>query len=67
MVSPIIGVRTLQQFEDNIAALAVELSTEQVATLDAASRVEMGFPHDMLDSPMSGMMFGGITVEKRRN
>jgi aryl-alcohol dehydrogenase-like predicted oxidoreductase len=67
VVSPIIGVRTLEQFEDNIAALAVELSPEQISVLDAASRVEMGFPHDMLDSPMSGMMFGGVTVEKRRN
>jgi aryl-alcohol dehydrogenase-like predicted oxidoreductase len=66
VVSPIIGVRTLQQFEDNIDALSVELSTEQIATLDAASRVEMGFPHDMIESPMSSMMFGGVTVEKRR-
>jgi aryl-alcohol dehydrogenase-like predicted oxidoreductase len=66
VVSTIIGVRTLQQFEDNISALSVELSPDQIAALDAASRVEMGFPHDMIDSPMSSMMFGGVTVEKRR-
>jgi len=67
VTSTIIGVRTLAQYEDNIAALALAFSPEQIAALDAVSRVEPGFPHDMLDSPMSGFMFGGVTVEARGN
>lgn len=66
VASTILGVRTLRQFEDNLAALDVEFSPEHIAELDAVSRVEPGFPHDMLDSPMSGFMFGGVTVEKRK-
>jgi aryl-alcohol dehydrogenase-like predicted oxidoreductase len=45
-VIPIIGARTLAQLEDNLGALDVELADEQVARLDAASRIELGFPQD---------------------
>jgi aryl-alcohol dehydrogenase-like predicted oxidoreductase len=46
VVIPIIGARTVEQLEDNLGALDVELSDEQLARLDEASRVELGFPHD---------------------
>ena len=46
--APLIGARTLRQLEDNIGALGVVLSAGHLAGLDAASRIELGFPHDFL-------------------
>jgi aryl-alcohol dehydrogenase-like predicted oxidoreductase len=65
VTSPIIGARTLAQFEDNLGALDVVFDGDQIARLDAASRVEMGFPHEMLNGAVLGMAFGGVTVERR--
>ncbi len=45
-VIPIVGARKMAQFEDNMASLTLELSPAQVAALDAATAVELGFPHD---------------------
>lgn len=44
VVAPIIGARTLEQFEDNLGALAIELTPEHAKRLDDASRVPMAFP-----------------------
>ncbi len=46
-VIPIIGARKVSQLQDNLASLELELSTEQLKTLDEASRVELGFPYDL--------------------
>jgi aryl-alcohol dehydrogenase-like predicted oxidoreductase len=48
IAAPLIGARTLRQLEDNLGALEVELDGEARAELDAASRIELGFPHDFL-------------------
>jgi len=45
-VIPIIGARKLKQFEDNLASLTVNLTPEQVQSLDDASSILLGFPHD---------------------
>ena len=63
VTSTLMGVRTLAQLEDNLRALDVQLETEQVARLDAASRIEMGFPHELINSPTAHHMFGGVDVE----
>jgi aryl-alcohol dehydrogenase-like predicted oxidoreductase len=47
-VLPIIGPRTPAQLADNLAAAQVALTAEQLARLDAASHVPLGFPHEML-------------------
>jgi aryl-alcohol dehydrogenase-like predicted oxidoreductase len=51
-VTPIIGATTEEQFAENLGALDVELSVEQVERLDAASAIEHGFPHDWLRLPV---------------
>ncbi len=48
VTSPLIGARTFRQLEDNIGALGVTLGAAQLATLEAASQVSLGFPHDFL-------------------
>ena len=58
VTAPVIGVRTLRQFEDNIGALDVVLTAEHLAALDAASRIEPGFPHDFLQYDF---IRGGLT------
>jgi aryl-alcohol dehydrogenase-like predicted oxidoreductase len=67
VASPILGARTFAQLQDNLGALDLTLSAEQIARLDAVSRIELGFPHDFLGSAASmGMMFGGVKVATRR-
>jgi aryl-alcohol dehydrogenase-like predicted oxidoreductase len=46
---PILGARRLAQLEDNLGALTLTLSSDQLERLDAASRIERGFPLDLLD------------------
>jgi aryl-alcohol dehydrogenase-like predicted oxidoreductase len=46
-VIPIIGARKLSQLQDNLASLELTLSADQVKTLDEASRIDLGFPHDL--------------------
>lgn len=45
---PILGARTADQLEESLACLQVELSPDQLARLDEASAIELGFPYDFL-------------------
>jgi aryl-alcohol dehydrogenase-like predicted oxidoreductase len=56
---PIIGPRTLAQLENNLAAIKVTLSPEQVARLDEASAIPAVFPFRMLDNPETRQGFTG--------
>lgn len=47
-VVPILGVRTVAQAKDNLGCLDLVLGPSHLAALDAASRVELGFPHGFL-------------------
>ena len=60
-VIPIIGARKLAQIEDNIQSLDVTLSPEQLARLNKASAVSLGFPHDfLLLDPVKAIVYGGM-------
>ena len=65
VASPVIGVRTPAQLEDNLGALDVDISAEQLARLNAISAVPPVFPLDVLKGPAEGMMFGGVKVQER--
>jgi aryl-alcohol dehydrogenase-like predicted oxidoreductase len=65
VAAPVVGVRTPEQLADNLGALEVEITDEQLARLDAISAVEKTFPMDVLKSPAEGMMFGGVKVAER--
>ena len=58
---PIIGARTLEQFEHNLIALDLELPTEALTRLDAISAVAPAFPHDFLQMPLPRMLMSGGT------
>ena len=55
VTSTILGARTLQQLDDNLAAADVRLTTEESAALDAASQLPVG------DYP-----YGPLGAEQRR-
>jgi aryl-alcohol dehydrogenase-like predicted oxidoreductase len=60
-VIPIIGARKLAQLQDNLNSLTLELNGEQVAQLNEASAIELGFPHDFYEMEMvKGLVFGGM-------
>ncbi len=60
-IIPIVGARRLEQFRDNLACLDLKLDDAQLARLDAASRIELGFPHDFYSNEMvTGLVYGGM-------
>jgi aryl-alcohol dehydrogenase-like predicted oxidoreductase len=60
-VIPIVGARRLQQFLDNLACLDLKLGESQIARLDAASHVKLGFPHDLYSRDLvAGLVYGGL-------
>jgi aryl-alcohol dehydrogenase-like predicted oxidoreductase len=60
VTSIIIGARRLSQFEENIRALDVTLTAEELARLDAITEPTLGFPQSML--PMAAAMTNGGTT-----
>lgn len=66
VTAPIIGARTLAQLEDNLGALEVALDEGQQARLQAASAIDLGFPHDFLARPMTkAIVSGGLDIRPR--
>jgi aryl-alcohol dehydrogenase-like predicted oxidoreductase len=45
-IVPILGARTRDQLENNLAALDLDLQPDELDRLEAVSRIELGFPHD---------------------
>ena len=61
VTSTIIGARRLDQLEDNVKAVDVRLTAEELAKLDALTKPTLGFPQNM--QPMFPMIHnGGTTV-----
>jgi aryl-alcohol dehydrogenase-like predicted oxidoreductase len=61
VTSTILGARTLAQLDDNLTALDVKLTPEQVAALDALSAPTLNFPANFLKAA-NVFMHGGATV-----
>ncbi|MET0255612.1 MAG: aldo/keto reductase [Luteibacter sp.] len=64
-VIPILGARTAAQFEENLAALEVSFSDEQIRKLDEASAVAPIFPHSFLPR-VHPQVLGGVEVTRPR-
>jgi len=60
VTSIIIGARRMSQFEENIRALDVALTAEEMARLDALTAPTLGFPQSML--PMAAALLNGGTT-----
>ncbi|HEY0332724.1 MAG TPA: aldo/keto reductase [Stenotrophomonas sp.] len=57
-VLPILGPRTPEQLADNLAAVDVALSAAQIARLDAASAIALGFPHEVVANSRDALTGG---------
>jgi aryl-alcohol dehydrogenase-like predicted oxidoreductase len=63
-VIPIIGVRTEQQFADLAGACGFTLDDPSMEELDAATRIDLGYPQSLLGGPAGRrMMFGELAGE----
>ena len=60
VIIPLLGAAKVTQLQENLDSLKITLDTAQLAKLDAVSRIELGFPHDFLDSDdVRDVLFGG--------
>src|SRR5918912_3703129 len=66
-IIPIIGARKETQMKDNLACLEFELTGEQMQRLNEISKIDLGFPHDFLNSEMIKDIIYGGTYSLIRN
>jgi len=59
-VIPILGVRTLEQLQELLGGLDLELPAEHFARLRDASRIELGFPYELLTGPLGQLVYGDL-------
>ncbi len=60
-VIPIIGARKPEQLKDNMVCVDVHLDGKQIARLDDASSIELGFPNDFYAKDMvKTFVYGGM-------
>ncbi len=64
VVSSIIGARTVEQLDENLAALELRLTADQLARLDEVSRPTLSFPHEFLKFTVNNTQ-GGTTINGR--
>ncbi|NEA87565.1 aldo/keto reductase [Streptomyces sp. SID7958] len=63
----LIGARTPGQLEDNLGALEVDFTGSQLSRLDEVSKINLGFPHDLLASDhIRAVTAGDLKIESRR-
>ncbi len=62
VASTIIGARTREQLDQNLAAADLTLTPEQVAALDTVSEPKLHFPEPFLRSIANSVMHAGATV-----
>jgi aryl-alcohol dehydrogenase-like predicted oxidoreductase len=61
VASIIIGARTLDQLDENLAALALTLESEEIASLETASVPRLNFPDEFLKKTQIAS-YGGMTI-----
>src|SRR6185437_8445698 len=60
--SVILGARTLEQFEDNLASLDKPLPDATLRKLEEASALPQQFPYSFFDAVHQAGMYGGVAV-----
>ena len=62
IASTIIGARTMEQLEDNLGALEVKLTADQIQALNEVSKPKLGFPNDFLEG-VKAFGYNGATID----
>ena len=68
-IIPILGGTKVEQIERNLASLKLRLTAEQTEQLNTVSRIELGFPHEMLVSTRHytyGGQYERIKTDRKR-
>ncbi|WP_290061987.1 aldo/keto reductase [Amycolatopsis solani] len=66
VTAPVVGARTLAQLEDNLSALDVEFTPDQLARLDDVSAIDLGYPHELLRGDhIRAVTRGDLKIEPR--
>ena len=63
ITAPIIGASKVAQLQDNISALDIRFSPEQMQTLTDASSPDLVFPYPIFTSAVNRGIFGGNSVQ----
>jgi len=67
-IIPIIGARKESQIIDNLTSLEFDLPNEHLKRLNKISKIELGFPHDFLNSKMIiDIIYDGAKIYDHRN
>jgi aryl-alcohol dehydrogenase-like predicted oxidoreductase len=67
-IIPIIGATKESQIIDNLTSLEFDLSNEHLKKLNKISKIELGFPHDFLNSKrIIDIIYGGSKIYDHRN
>ena len=45
---PLVGGRKVEHLEQNVQALDISLSLEQIQRIESAKPIELGFPHNII-------------------
>lgn len=68
VVIPIIGARSVAQVEDNLGAVDLTLAPAQIESLDLATAIDLGFPHEFLQQDyVRDLISGGTYATLERN
>jgi aryl-alcohol dehydrogenase-like predicted oxidoreductase len=59
-IIPITGIRTLEQLEDVLGCLDAQPPVEHLARLSDVSRIELGFPYELLMGPQGQLVYGDL-------
>lgn len=60
-IIPVIGARTEAQIVDSLGCLNFDIPADKLALLDEITKIEPGFPHDMLAGPQATeLLYGGM-------
>jgi aryl-alcohol dehydrogenase-like predicted oxidoreductase len=63
-IIPIIGARSLNHIQDNLACLEFELTPEELRELSEASPIDLGFPRDFLEGDGVRRLIFGDTLDR---
>ncbi len=63
ITSLILGASKGEQLRDNLASLDIQLTAQQLQTLDEGSALDPAFPYGIFTAEVNRMIFGGATVQ----
>jgi len=64
---PLLGVRSLSQFEDNLSSMSLKLTEDQIERINKVATIDLGFPHIFIGTSIETspwLKSGGIIETK---